>query len=214
MGRKENLLIVEGKDDQRIVPYVVERAGIPWGEPGAEIVRIHEIDGYPNLAAQFRTQLKNAGLLRLGIIVDADEDPAARWQSLSKIVGSEYALPQAPAPGGFIAPRTVSNKRLGVWMMPDNAARGMMETFLLALRPATNAPLSAHVEVAVDAALRNHGAPFLAVHRDKAIIHTWLAWQDPPGRQMHDAVKQAMLDPTLPYAAPFIAWLKQLYEIP
>ena len=31
---------------------------------------------------------------------------------------------------------------------------------------------------------------------------------------MHDAVKQAMLDPTLPYAIAFIDWFKDLYEIP
>ena len=58
------------------------------------------------------------------------------------------------------------------------------------------------------------GAPFLPNHRDKALIHTWLAWQDEPGRQLHDAVKHAMLDPTLPYAAPFLAWFKELYELP
>jgi hypothetical protein len=214
MGLRDNLLIVEGKDDLRVVPELVERAGVPWGPSKAEIVRIHEIDGYANLAVQFRAQLKNAGLLRVGIIVDANSDPAARWQSISATLSPECALPAAPPPAGFVAPRTASNKRLGVWMMPDNATRGMMETFLLALRPASNSPLLAHVAAAVDTARQSHGAPFSAVHRDKAIIHTWLAWQDPPGRQMHDAVKQAMLDATLPYAEPFIAWFKQLYELP
>jgi hypothetical protein len=213
MGLRDNLLIVEGKDDLRVVPELIERAGVPWGPRGAEIVRIHEIDGYANLAAQLRSQLKNAGLLRVGIIVDANSDPVARWQSISATLSPEYALPAAPPPAGFVAPLTGSTKRLGVWMMPDNAARGMMETFLLALRPASNAPLLAHAEGAVDAARQSHGAPFSAAHRDKAIIHTWLAWQDPPGRQMHDAVKQAMLDATLPYAGPFTAWFKQLYEL-
>ena len=113
------------------------------------------------------------------------------------------------APGaGFVEPRTASIKRLGVWMMPDNAARGMMETFLLALRPSANAALLAYAESAADVARVTHEAPFPEVHRDKAIIHTWLAWQEPPGRQMHDAVKLAMLDATLHYAAPFIAWFE------
>jgi hypothetical protein len=213
MGLRDNLLLVEGKDDMRVVPEVVERAGVPWGPRGSEIVRIHEIDGFPNLAVQFTSQLKNAGLLRVGIIVDANADPAARWRSLSSTLSPECALPEAPPRAGFVAPRTRTNKRLGVWMMPDNAARGMMETFLLALRPAANAPLLAHVEQATDAARRSHGAPFPEAHRDKALIHTWLAWQEPPGRQMHDAVKQVMLDATLPYAGPFVAWFKELYEL-
>lgn len=213
MGRTDNLLIVEGQDDKRVIPELVEKAGIDWGEKKAEIVKIHELGGYEKLAEQFPGQLKNAGLRRLGILVDANTDPAARWRSLSGILALECVLPPEPPPGGFIDTRTRSNKRLGVWMMPDNGARGMMETFLLALRPNTNAALLVHAEQAVDAARSSCSAPFIEQHRDKALIHTWLAWQDPPGRQMHDAVKQAMLDPKLPYAAPFIAWFRQLYEI-
>ena len=51
MSLRDNLLLVEGKDDQRIVPELVESAGIPWGPLGDEIVRIHETDGYEKLAA-------------------------------------------------------------------------------------------------------------------------------------------------------------------
>lgn len=213
MGLRDNLLLVEGKDDLRTIPELVEKAGVPWGGRGAEIVRIHETDGYEKMAAQFSSQLKNAGLLRIGVLVDANTDPVARWQSLCAMVAAEHTLPPAPPAGGVVVPRTASGKRLGVWMMPDNASRGMMETFLLALRPAENAPLLAHADSAVDVARRSHGAPFSEYHRDKAIIHTWLAWQDPPGRQLHDAVKQKMLDPALPYAASFLAWFKSLYEL-
>lgn len=213
MGLRENLLLVEGKDDQRIVPQLVERAGISWGPRGNEIVRTHETDGYEKLAGQFQSQLKNAGLLRIGILVDANADPASRWRSLSATVADECTLPQAPPPTGVIVPVTRSKKRLGVWMMPNSASQGMMETFLNALRPADNTALLEHAEKAVDVARESLGAPFSAFHRDKAIIHTWLAWQDPPGRQLHDAIKQAMLDVSRPYAAPFIAWFKALYEL-
>jgi len=214
MGLRDNLLLVEGKDDQRIVPQLVESAGVPWGPRGDEIVRIHETDGYEKLAGQFKSQLKNAGLLRIGVVVDANTDPASRGRSLAATVAAECALPQTPPPEGVVVPVTRSSKRLGVWMMPNNASRGMMETFLNALRPAANASLLAHVESAVDVARQTHGAAFSAYHRDKAIIHTWLAWQDPPGRQLHDAIKQAMLNASHPYAAPFIAWFKALYELP
>ena len=213
MGLRDNLLLVEGKSDLRVVPQLVERAGVAWGARGSEIVRIHETDGYPKLAEQFNSQLKNAGLRRIGILVDANTDPAARWQSIAMTVASECTLPAAPPAAGIVIPATTSGKRLGIWMMPDNASRGMMETFLLALRPAANPSLLLHVETSVDAARQSHGARFSALHRDKAIIHTWLAWQDPPGRQLHNALEEAMLDPTLPYATPFISWFKGLYQL-
>ncbi len=214
MGLRDNLLLVEGKDDQRIVPELIEKAGVSWGSRGAEIVRIHETDGYEKMALQFTAQLKNAGLSRMGVIVDANTDPAVRWRSLQRMIAAECELPLAPPPHGFVAPRTASGKRLGVWMMPDNASRGMMETFLLALRPAEGSSLLNHAKSAADAAREAHGAPFSEHHRDKALIHTWLAWQDPPGRQLHDAIKQKMLDPSSPHAGPFVAWFKALYEIP
>lgn len=213
MALHDNLLLVEGREDLRIVPHVIERAGIPWGPKGAEVVRVHPVEGYENLASQFRAQLKGAGLRRVGVLVDANSNPAARWQSLVDTMRVECELPESPPVGGFVVPRTLSGKRLGVWMLPDNTTRGMMETFLLALRPSVNPPLHEHVEQATDAARHHHGARYREVHRDKALIHTWLAWQDPPGMQLHDAVKAALLDSTLPYAEPFVAWFKALYEI-
>ena len=56
----------------------------------------------------------------------------------------------------------------------------MMETFLLFLRPADNTALHKLAETAVTQA-HAVGAPFLEPHRDKALIHSWLSWQDPPG---------------------------------
>ncbi|MFN7568160.1 MAG: DUF3226 domain-containing protein, partial [Microcystis sp.] len=46
-----------------------------------------------------------------------------------------------------------------------------------------------------------------------ANIHTYLAWQDPPGKQLHDAVKQRILNRSHPQSANFLRWLQELYEI-
>lgn len=50
-------------------------------------------------------------------------------------------------------------------------------------------------------------------HHDKADIHTWLAWRDPPGRQLHDAVKQRILRPDSPHAAPFVRWFRRTFDV-
>ncbi len=211
MGRADNLLLVEGDTDKRVVPELIEKLGVPWGSPGQEIVKIQSLGGYGELAAQFSTQLKGAGLKRLGILVDADEDPQARWRSLSAIINDHCPLPPAPQPGGFVG-TTTQGIRLGLWMMPDNSQKGMLETFLLAFQPQTSGPLWAHTQAAADTALAL-GATFLTNHRDKALIHTWLAWQNTPGRQLHQALKENLLDPRCPYAQPFLAWFKALYQL-
>ncbi|NJL55795.1 hypothetical protein HC928_11830 [bacterium] len=60
---------------------------------------------------------------------------------------------------------------------------------------------------------KNKGAAFINAHYDKAYIYTWLAWQDPPGRQLHNAVMERILDPTHPKAQTFVSWFRQLYDL-
>ncbi|HEY9646069.1 MAG TPA: DUF3226 domain-containing protein, partial [Chroococcidiopsis sp.] len=60
---------------------------------------------------------------------------------------------------------------------------------------------------------RNQGATFTDAHRDKANIYTWLAWQNPPGRQLHEAVRERILNPTHPQAQLFVTWFKALYDL-
>lgn len=209
-----NRLIVEGDEDKRVIPELIERAGVVWGLRGAEVVKIHSLDGFRNLTSgEFNLQLKTAGLRRLGLLVDADEDPTARWQAVRGIVGGAFALPAEPIPAGVVVPANApATPRFGVWLMPDNTTRGMLETFLLALRPTNEPDLHAHVEASTDEAKRR-SAPFSLIHRDKALIHTWLAWREPPGRQLHQAILERMLDPNATFAAAFVSWFRALFEL-
>lgn len=95
--------------------------------------------------------------------------------------------------------------------MPDNIRTGMLETFVLALRVG-DPVLHDHARDATSQA-RVLGAPFRDTHREKAELHTWLAWQDPPGRQLHDAVRARKLPPAPPVTGPFVAWFRQIFEI-
>jgi hypothetical protein len=95
--------------------------------------------------------------------------------------------------------------------MPDNVRAGMLETLLLALRTG-DAVLHDHARDATHQA-RVLGAPFRDVHREKAELHAWLAWQDPPGRQLHDAVRARILPPAPPVTDAFISWFRRLFEV-
>ena len=55
--------------------------------------------------------------------------------------------------------------------------------------------------------------PFKKVHRTKAEIHTWLAWQDPPDLRLHEAVKNTVLDPARTESRPFVDWFKGLFRV-
>lgn len=47
----------------------------------------------------------------------------------------------------------------------------------------------------------------------KAEIYTWLAWQDEPGRQIHQAIKHNILNPQDAKVQGFITWFKDLYDL-
>jgi hypothetical protein len=95
--------------------------------------------------------------------------------------------------------------------MPDNVHAGMLETLLLTVR-AGDPEIHAHARAATSQA-RTLGAPFRDSHRDKAELYTWLAWQDPPGRQAHLAVHRHAPPPAPPATAPFVAWFRRLFRV-
>ncbi|WP_335337837.1 DUF3226 domain-containing protein [Nostoc piscinale] len=60
---------------------------------------------------------------------------------------------------------------------------------------------------------KNKGAPFKDSYIDKAKIYTWLAWQEEPGRQLHQAIKYKVLNSQHPNAQIFFTWFKNLYNL-
>lgn len=208
------LLLVEGKDDLRVIPWLVERAGIDWGPKASPIVRISDYDGVENLLAEgeIETQLKASGLTALGVMVDADESALGRWEAIRSRVAEIYPDLPLDLPAEGLVHHHAGKASFGVWIMPDNLNRGMLETFLLYMRPEQNERLLDLSRTTVEGA-REAGAPFSAEHMDKAQIHTWLAWQDPPGRQLHNAIMENMLTNPTPQLHAFIAWFRSLYSI-
>src|SRR5271157_1332160 len=75
----------------------------------------------------------------VGVVVDADTDLNSRWQSLrDRLLKLGYAnVPQDPVSGGAILapPGEKLLPRMGIWIMPDNKARGILEDFLRFLVP-------------------------------------------------------------------------------
>ncbi|MDJ1180801.1 hypothetical protein PJF56_18230 [Roseofilum sp. BLCC_M91] len=190
MARHSKKLIVEGQEDKRVIPWLMEANGVIW-EPikHQPVVHITAHDGYQNINQDFiSTQLKESGLTALGLIIDADLDLEERWQSIRNFSLPSIAnIPEQLPPSGLIHV-TPMGIRFGVWIMPDNQTQGMLETFLKYLVPDKSQSLWEYAQEVTQQA-KQKGATFKDPHHvDKANIYTWLAWQNPPGRQLHDAV--------------------------
>lgn len=80
--KSPNWLLVEGEEDKRVIPYLMEANGIPWKKQ-EEPAFIRECGGYQNIdSTLISTVLQKSGLQALGVIVDADDNLNERWKSI------------------------------------------------------------------------------------------------------------------------------------
>ena len=93
--------------------------------------------------------------------------------------------------------------------MPDNQMKGILETFLRSLIPKPNA-LFDYVKTSV-AAIPDSERRFKPRKEPKAIIHTWLAWQEEPGMPPGWAITSHFLDANVAEVDVLVSWLKRLF---
>jgi hypothetical protein len=141
--KRSKVLLVEGKQDRFVIPELIEANGIDWGSKDDPVVFIRDFDGYQGLVNPdvIATELQASGLISLGIMIDADDDPISRWQSIRN--ASLISIPDLPTtlPSDGLIHTTSMGIRFGVWIMPDNEMCGMLETFLTYIMPSGNEAL-------------------------------------------------------------------------
>jgi hypothetical protein len=216
MAIHKNVLLVEGQDELRTIPELIEINGINWGTRKNPVVLLRDCEGCENIIDKnvIAVELKADGIEALGILLDADEYPLDRWTAIRNAChnsGMIAGIPDELPVEGLIL-EADNGVRVGIWMMPDNQLPGMLETFLGYLLPLDTSSLWELAEETIEKA-KVKGAPFTEYHRDKAQIYSWLAWQKPPGRQLHQAIKERILDPQHPEAQRFVSWFRQLYQL-
>lgn len=213
-------LMVEGRDDWFVIKALLKADGGDVKDTGSRMVHEvrwrskrcvlevsdHETEhGVSNLLSSLPVRLKQSGLERLAVVLDADDDLAARWQSLAHALGAAgYATPKVPPPlGAICAPPDLPC--VGVWIMPDNTLPGMLEDFVRTLIPDGD-PLLPSVDEHIDG-LPDSPTKFHPRHRSKARIHSWLAVQAEPGKPLGLAITKRYLRPDAPAARGFLDWL-------
>ncbi len=205
---------MEGATDKHVIPYVMEANGVTWPEPPNHPVDIEAWGGVDDFLKPeaINNAVKAPGREALGVVLDANGDAAARWDQLRALCGTEFpGLPDRIPAGGLEVTHSLG-PRFGVWIMPDNRFEGMLEDLLVRLIPDHSSDL---YEVARNCVIeaQSNDAPFRDVHGRKAELYTWLAWQDPPGLRLHEAVNRAVLDPTRPQSRPFVNWFRGLFHV-
>jgi len=162
----------------------------------------------PALRAEFQASERKA----LGIVVDAETALASVWGRVFPFVQETFQNVDTDLPSEGLVLTHESGRRFGIWVMPDNSSSAMLEDFLGCLVPDEGNAIWQFATQCVDAA-RAQGAAYRDTHRPKANLHTYLAWEDPPGERIGAAITKKFLNPHAETAQTFVAWFKRLYEL-
>lgn len=209
-----NLLLVEGNDEKYTIPRIMDHY-VVWGDKESDrIVEIKNLDSVDEILKPgvIESYAKIPKLNALGIILDANDSFDLRWTMVSdRLRAVTEDFPDDISEGGIVH-QTASGLRLGIWMMPDNRSRGMLETFLGWLLKPNRAPLWNFAQESSEQASKYDGT-YKPAHKDKSNIHTYLAWVDPPGCSLSVAILKGLIDAKTPLADQFADWFIRLYSI-
>lgn len=198
-------LLIEGNDDLHVVKSLCVYYKVK------ESFEVVDTKGINKLIETLPVRFKAADIVTIGIVVDADTDLTTRWQTVRDILLNQ----------GFNVPDTIPNEgliveangiRAGVWIMPNNTLPGMLEDFAAFLIPEGDmlkAKANQTLNEIEAEGLNGYTAP---LHRAKAHIHTWLAWQEDPGTPMGLAITKKYLNAENEHAGQFVNWLNRLFN--
>lgn len=202
-------IIVEGKDDKFFITALQKINKIP------KSIKVEPYDCRDSLIASLHMELSSSEIQRLAIVMDANSNLAASWQAIAnKLTQAGYSgIPNQPSKEGTIIVSTNTESRLvpivGIWLMPDNQSPGMLEDFMLAMIGKEDSLLP-YARQCVDN-LPEEQPRFKSTYLSKAIIHTWLAWQEEPGSPMGSAIIKRYLDSECTQAQILTGWLQRLF---
>jgi hypothetical protein len=215
----KRVLLVEGKDDLHVISHLLKQYEISCIEAKANLVDdsksiyIKETEGVDSLLSTLSILLDDGDLNYLAVILDADTNIQARWQSVVHILekSGQVELPKQPEQNGTVLflEQTGRNLTVGVWLMPNNKMPGMLEDFIQFLVPKGNRLLP-YAKDCVHK-IPTEDVCFPAERKSKAEIHTWLAWQKEPGRPLGIAMRSRYLDAQAKEGKILVNWIRRIF---
>jgi hypothetical protein len=199
------VLLVEGENDCHVILALCKKYQVPeafgiyqCGSDGQALRRMNALIAGPNPPRI------------LGLVIDADNpNLSGRWKSIQgKLSHYGYVFPEAPSLGGTVLDSPSEETCLGFWLMPNNQDDGMLEDFCSEMIAENSLDT---VRECIGLAKNKGCATFKEVHYSKAVVHTFLALQDEPGRPLGQAITAQTLKPDTTTAQAFVTWLNRLF---
>ena len=201
MDNNDRVLLVEGPNDKHVVRHLCN-----FHEEMPEFC-ILDKEGIEVLLEAIGSEIQAPGRKAVGILVDANDDLDARWNTVAKRLREEnIEVPSNPELTGTIIDST---PRVGIWLMPNNTSPGELENFVSEMIPADDPvwPLSEDYIDGIPEADRK----FTEKKILRAKLYAWLATREDP-RQMGAAIGARDLHVDRPLSTTFANWLRQLFE--
>ena len=198
-------LLVEGKDDLHVISALCKKHII------SENFNIIACKGIDDLFKVVPTVVINPNFNTIGIIIDADSDIIMMWSTLKNILSNKgFNIPNDLPSSGLIC-KNDDEVKVGVWIMPDNNLNGMLEDFIEFLVPKGDRLWQSAKYIIEDIENQNLNQ-YKLIHKSKALIHTWLAWQEDPGTPMGLSITKKYLNADNETSLEFANWLRELFK--
>ena len=124
MKKDENsprIIFVEGKDDRHVVCHIIAKSDL-----GGLEISVVDKEGIEKLLDALSAEPKRPGRLAVGFVLDANDRPEGRWESIvGKFEKEGINFPKSIDPDGTIIEANPERRlpRIGVWLMPYNDLR-------------------------------------------------------------------------------------------
>ena len=212
-------LHVEGINDVHVIKHLLLRHGINCPIKGdtrsapnypPNVPEITPAGNQDAVLNAMMTAVPVSNGRSVGFVLDADAVPQDLWRAVcGRLRQFGLVLPNEIPSEGFVDDITAFQARVGVWLMPDNQQSGAMEQFLRGLVDEQDSLLPIAERSTANA--KSGGASFPDSKESKAVLHTWLAWQENPGLPYGSAVKAKYFRDDSTAALTFVTWYGRVF---
>jgi len=216
----EQRLIVEG-NDAIVLSNIFQKRKIapPKGYKNPQKFKkefVKVAGGFSKVETVLIEELQSPQVSNIGIIVDANTVGAeARFLTLKKIIEDTLKITFSEdailTKDGF-GSQLLDNLFVGIWIMPDNQNNGYLEHFVSGLVPTEN-QVWKFANEKVDELMTTDFCEFSEIKKQKALVHTYLAWKESPGLPTGTAVKANYFDVSLPLSNGLIQWIEKTFVL-
>lgn len=162
------ILLVEGEADQHFVIHLKRKQ-----QSVAEWCTV-SVGGWTDVVDAAGGLASTRGRSPVGMVVDADDNLAIRWQEIRAGLGDHgISIPLNPDLGGTIVTQSGGMPKIGIWVMPDNQRPGALEDFVIDLVPAGHPNWPKALNYVGSIPRRDQGFPLDKT--DRAILYAWIA---------------------------------------